>query len=460
MPAIQIIDDEEAIAWALRRAFEREGYRVGVSASAEDGLKQVAAKPPDAIFLDVRLPGMDGLTALAKLQALAPAARIVIMTAHGNLSTAVKAVAGGAFDYLAKPFDLAQALDVAKRAVQKAVPAAPQVASAEEIVGHSPAMQTVFKRIALVAPTTACVLITGESGTGKELVARAVHAHSARSGKPFVPVHVAALNPNLVESELFGHVRGAFTGADKPRAGLLQLADGGTVFLDELADIPRPVQAKLLRVLERQEVLPVGTADPVRVDLRIVSATHANLSEAVAKGTFRHDLFYRLNVYPIHIPPLRDRPDDVAELAAHFLRQFAPRASLPPETLDVLRNRSWPGNVRELRNALEHAAIVSRGGAILPEHVPAPALAGPANLHERMQELVRQWVGEQAAGAEPVDLHQKLLDDLEPALVAEVLTRLGGNRLAAGRWLGLARATVRKMIRKYGIDPNEPDDDV
>jgi two-component system nitrogen regulation response regulator GlnG len=468
-PSVLIIDDEEPIAWALRRAFEREGFRAAVSGSAEDGLKKAAADPPDVVFLDVRLPGMDGLTALARLKAAAPAAAVVVITAHGNLDTAVKAVAGGAFDYLAKPFDLAHALDAARRAVGRRDPDPAAGAESESgpdaLVGRSPAMQAVFRRIALVAPTQACVLVSGESGTGKELVARAVHAHSPRRDRPFLPVHVAALNPNLVESELFGHVKGAFTGAERARPGLLTLADGGTVFLDELADIPLPVQAKLLRVLERQEVTPVGGTEPTAVDVRVVSATHADLSAAVRDGRFRHDLFFRLNVYPIHLPPLRDRGDDVAMLAEHFLRRFGTGMSavLPADTLAFLRSRPWPGNVRELRNALEHASIEARDGPLRPEHFPAAtATATGGAVPDRLQSLVVEWVRDQvrdANGAEPADLHQKLLDAAEPALLDEVLRQLDGNRLVAARWLGLARATVRKMIRKYHPAADEPDGD-
>src|SRR5262245_12018756 len=233
-------------------------------------------------------------------------------------------------------------------------------------------MQLVFKRIALVSPRDACVLITGESGTGKELVARAIHRHSSRRDRPFLPVHVAALNPSLVESELFGHVKGAFTGASQARPGLLALAEGGTVFLDELADIPLPVQVKLLRVLEHNEVLPVGANQTHRLDIRILSATHQDLAQRVVEGGFRHDLFYRLNVFQIHLPPLRERPGDILPLAEHFLRRFAAGAlPLPPETQKFLVSMPWLGNVRELRNALEHAAILSRGGPLLPEHFPA-----------------------------------------------------------------------------------------
>ena len=474
--SILIVDDEEPIAWALRRAFERDGYRVAVAASAEDGLAKAKQSPPDAVFLDVRLPGMDGLTALNKLKQIAPAAAVVVITAHGNLNTAVKAVEGGAFDYLAKPFDLAAALDAVKRALARSVgPAVPDIdphrpaqpdlqSDSDAIVGRSPTMQTVFKRIALVAPTEACVLVTGESGTGKELVARAVHAHSPRRDKPFLPVHVAALNPNLVESELFGHVKGAFTGAEKPRTGLLSLADGGTVFLDELGDIPLPVQAKLLRVLERQEVIPVGANLPQAVNVRIISATHADLSAAVRDGRFRHDLFFRLNVYPIHVPPLRDRVDDLPLLAEHFLRRFGvanPAGVLPADALAFLKARPWPGNVRELRNALEHAAIEARGGPLRPEHFPEPAdNTAAGTVTERLQSLVAEWVREKVpATGEPAELYQQLLDATEPALIDEVLRQLDGNRLAAARWLGLARATVRKMIRKYHPDTGDADPD-
>ena len=472
MPSILIIDDEEPIAWALRRAFERERYRVAVAATAEDGLEQARKTAPDVIFLDVRLPGMDGLSALAQLKQIAPNAAVIVMTAHGNLNTAVKAVEGGAFDYLAKPFDLAQAIEGAKRAFTRSASESESLAnepqqdvdkSPDAIIGRSAAMQIIFKRIALVAPTSACVLITGESGTGKELVARAIHANSPRRAKPFFPVHVAALNPNLVESELFGHARGAFTGADKARTGLLSLASGGTVFLDELADIPLPVQAKLLRVLERQEVTPVGGGESQTVDVRVVSATHDNLSTAVRDGRFRHDLFFRLNVYPIHLAPLRDRVDDIPILAEHFLRKFGVAnhsAVLPAGTLSYLKTRPWPGNVRELRNALEHAAIEARGGNLLPEHFPALTVAaGPAGIEERLKSLVTEWVRARTANREPEpnELYQHLLDTVEPAILDEVLRQLDGNRLAAARWLGLARATVRKMIRKYHPTSDEPE---
>lgn len=453
---ILIIDDEESVCWGLRRAFERAGYRVNVASSAEEGLEAARREKPDVVILDVRLPGMDGLTALGELRKIADDEPIVVITAHGNLSTAVRAMEGGAFDYIAKPFDLAQALDAVARALNRPqrVPAAPvaEPLAGEEIIGRSPAMQQVFKRIALVAPRDVCVLITGESGAGKELVARAIHRYSLRRDQPFIPVHVAALNPNLVESELFGHEKGAFTGAAGAKEGLLALANGGTVFLDELADIPLPVQAKLLRVLEYNEVLPVGGNQPRSLNLRVVSATHQDLGRAVEQGRFRHDLYFRLNGFQIHLPPLRDRGDDILDLAIHFVRLLEPASlPLPRETVDLLKSRPWPGNVRELRHALEYAVIVARGSPLMPSHFPPPAAQPPGtDTPALLAGLVRRWVQERAAGGEePTNLYDALLAAVEPALLSEVLTQTQGNRLAASRWLGLARATVRKLIARH-----------
>jgi two-component system nitrogen regulation response regulator GlnG len=470
MPAksLLIVDDEEAITWSLRKAFDRAGYKVAVAASAEAAFEMAGKQSFDAVILDVRLPGMDGLTALGKLRELTNGAPTIIVTAHGNLSTAVKALEGGAFEYLPKPFDLAEALDAVARAMQSRpadVKPITEIGEEDEIVGRSLAMQSVFKRIALVAPHDACVLITGESGTGKELVARALHRHSPRRAKPFLPVHVAALNPNLVESELFGHVKGAFTGAGQAKPGLLALADGGTVFLDELADIPLPVQAKLLRVVEHQEVLPVGANQSNRINVRILSATHQDLSEVVRAGQFRHDLYFRLNVFEIKVPALRDRADDIPLLAEHFLRRFGmANISLPTETVTFLQARAWPGNVRELRNALEHAAIVARGGALTSEHFPPPvSTAGLETLPQRIGALIQEWVREKvqaAGGSEPANLYDEMLKLAEPPLLDEVLRQLNGNRLVAARWLGLARATLRKMIGKYRPPDEAADDEV
>ncbi|MEX2174541.1 MAG: sigma-54 dependent transcriptional regulator, partial [Pirellulaceae bacterium] len=299
-----VIDDEQAICWGLAQLGKRLGHQVRTAASAERGLELAAQQPPDLILLDVRLPGMDGLTALPQLRALAPAAPVVVMTAHGDLSTAVEAVRQGAIDYVAKPFDLDQIERIVQRGLAQpaTTPAAEIDVQTDGLLGRTPAMQEVFKRIALVAPADACVMLAGESGTGKELVARAIHRYSRRSGGPFVAVNVAALNTTLAESELFGHVRGAFTGAEQPRAGLLVEADGGTLFLDEVADIPLPVQVKLLRALEHAEVLPVGSGRTVPTNFRVVTATHQDLPQKVRQGEFRHDLYYRLATFQIDLP--------------------------------------------------------------------------------------------------------------------------------------------------------------
>ena len=465
---ILIVDDEPAISWALERALSREGHSVAVAASAEKALALVAKHAPDVVILDVRLPGMDGLTALPRIKGRAPDAAVIVITAFGDLPTAVKAVEGGVFDYLTKPFDLSQALDAVARALQRrpgdAVGATIQPPGpTADIIGVSPAMQQVFKRIALVAPHDACVLITGESGTGKELVARAVHRYSSRRDRPFLPVHIAALNPNLVESELFGHARGAFTGAAQARDGLFTLADGGTVFLDELADIPLPVQVKLLRALEYGEILPVGASQPIRIDLRILTATNQDLPRCVAEGRFRQDLYFRLNGFEVHLPSLRERPEDIEPLAVHFLGRIRPGAlPLLPQTLQHLHRLSWPGNVRELRHALEHAAIMAREGPLLPEHLPAQPEQPGRDTPEQLAIVVRRWVAEcvkAAAGQPPQELHDALLRLVEPALLEEVMRRLKGNRWVAAQWLGLNRATVRKKLALYGLADIAGDDD-
>ncbi len=327
MSNILIVDDEESICWGLSRLLGGEGHAVSVASSAEEALEKVPHARPDVVVLDVRLPGMDGLTAMSKFREVAGPVPIVVITAFGNLNTAVAALSEGAFDYLPKPFDLDQAATVIQRALAAPNPTQPAQADrsqpADELFGASPAMQEVFKRIALVAPTDAAVLISGESGTGKELVARAVHRHSKRADAPLVPVNLASLSPSLVESELFGHVRGAFTGATATRQGLLELANGATVFFDEAGDIPLSVQVKLLRVLEQQEVMPVGDTRPRPTSFRVVAATNRDLRQECSESRFRQDLFFRLAVFEIHLPPLRERREEIPQLAELFLRRLS-----------------------------------------------------------------------------------------------------------------------------------------
>jgi DNA-binding NtrC family response regulator len=449
-----IVDDEENIGWALRRVANDEGHAAALVSSAEEALELAEREPFDLIMLDVRLPGIDGLSAMRQVKQLQPQSPIVVMTAFGNLSTAVEAIRNGAFDYLTKPFDVDQALSVMRRALaQRTAPAAPALpAEPEGLIGSSPAMQEVFKRIALVAPTNASVLITGESGTGKELVARALHRHSSCASGPLVPINLAALNPALVESELFGHARGAFTGADQSRSGLLELADGGTAFFDEAGDIPLSVQVKLLRSLEQQEVTPVGDTSPRRTAFRVLAATHRDLRTEVRDGKFREDLFFRLAVFEIHLPPLRERKDDIPLLAEHFLRKLRPSGEairFAESTVEELRRRRWPGNVRELRNAVEHAALVARSGAIYPEQLPAAVESmtgqGVLGTGVTLHAMVRNWALDRLASSSG-DLYQQFLDEAEPALLEAVLERTGNNRVAAANLLGIHRATLRKKL--------------
>jgi two-component system nitrogen regulation response regulator GlnG len=472
MAKLLVIDDETSICWGLAELGKRLGHEVATASSAEEGLELAASQRPAAVLLDVRLPGMDGLAALPRLKEAAPAAAVIIMTAHGDLGTAVEAVRQGAFDYIAKPFDLVQIERLIERALARPAAAPPPRVEAQPdgLVGRTSAMQEVFKRIALVAPSDACVMLTGASGTGKELVARAIHRYSRRSEGPFVAVNVAALSPTVAESELFGHVRGAFTGADQPRTGLLVEADGGTLFLDEVADIPLAVQVKLLRALEHGEVMPVGSGRTVRTSFRLITATHQDLAAKVRSGQFRHDLYFRLSTFSIELPALVERSADIPLLVDFFLRQFAAKTqSQPPRVsqaaLEELSARAWHGNVRELRNAIEHALILAQGGVILPEHLPPPlptlhepgVPAGSAALpqadpREQLRDLIQAWTQRRLkAGDSPDTLYDEFLAQVEPPFLEAALKRHHGQCAAAARALGIHRTTLKKKLDQYGI---------
>lgn len=472
MSRILIVDDEPAIGWSLRELLADDGHEVAVAASAEAALETCAGFRPDVILLDVRLPGRDGIAALPDLRRIVPQAPIIVMTAFGDLDTAVRAVNAGARDYLVKPFDLERVSDVvaraaADRAGSAGLTAAP-AASGVELVGTAPPMQEVFKQIALVAATDLPVLITGETGTGKELAARAIHAHGERRDRPFIATSLAALAPGVAESELFGHVRGAFTGAAGDRPGLFEMADGGTLFLDEVGEAPLELQVKLLRALESRAVARVGSADARPVDVRVIAATNRDLAEAIASGRFREDLYHRLRVFPIEMPSLADRAEDVEPLVRHFLARLLSRqrppasVSIAPEFLAAVRGRRWPGNVRELKHAVEYAAVVARGGALRPEHLPLAAHAvessGRTGLDAAAAAVgaaVRDWsAAAQAAfgGLPEPDLHRRALDVLEGTLLREAVAHTGGNRTAAAKLLGLDRATLRTKLRQLGID--------
>jgi DNA-binding NtrC family response regulator len=471
MSHVLIVDDEPSICWGFRELLTDEGHEVSVASSAEEALELADRVAPDAVVLDVRLPGRDGLSTIQDLRRRVGPAPIIVITAFGNLDTAVRALEEGAYDYVTKPFDLDQICEVLRRALQRppAEPAelGPGDRTLEDaFIGTSPAMQAVFKQIALVAPSDVRVLITGESGTGKELVSQAIHRHSRRKTAPFLPTCLAALSPGLIESELFGHVRGAFTGAEQDRRGLLELADGGTVFLDEIGDVPVPVQVKLLRAIEQHEVTPVGDARARRSDFRVLAATNRPLEELVARGEFREDLFYRLGVFHIHVPPLRERAEDIPLLARAFLAAGDRDGRAPVLSDGALRDlgsRRWPGNVRELRNAVERAALVARGSPIEAHHLPqAPAIASRDHRSsaEELEHAARKWATEQGAvepsraAADPQvgDLLERFLHVVEPPVLKAILARCGGNRAATAKVLGIHRATLRQKLADYGMN--------
>ena len=484
MSQILVIDDEPAICWSFEQALKDGGHEVRIASTAEEALREVTRSAPDVIVLDYRLPGMDGLAALKQLRIQAERTPVILMTAFGSLDLAVDALGVGAFDYLPKPFDLDDAINVISRALadrdssehaQELPETHDTTRSLPEILGVSRGMQEVFRDIALVAPRDVPVLITGESGVGKELVARAIHRYSGRDAERFVPVCVPALSESVLESELFGHVKGAFTGADRDRPGLLEQAHHGTAFFDEIGDVPLLQQVKLLRVLEDRRIVPVGGNVPKPSSFRLIAATHRPLEERVRQGEFREDLYYRLSVFRIHIPPLRDRPEDIPELAGKFLAEAAGKRplELSSATVRELQSRYWKGNVRELRSALQHAAVICRGGVVTPDCLPSePPRGDQRTLQGRgdngpstpLSENVQQWAehvlssGERDANQEP--LYESFLSEVEPPLFEAVLAKVGGNRKAAAEMLGLHRETLRKRLRKHRMDDNIGPDDV
>ncbi|MDD4889186.1 MAG: sigma-54 dependent transcriptional regulator [Phycisphaerae bacterium] len=458
---ILVIDDEESICFAFRRYFEARGHSVEVAASAREGLARYRERRAEIVFLDVRLPDGSGLEVLEELRREDPAAVVVVMTAYGTLETVTRAIRGKAFDYIVKPLDLDRAAEIvgqslASRAASgKTVQTLP--AGGERgavLIGSSAAMQDVYKRIGKVAQSDAAVLIRGETGTGKELVARAIHEHSNRAGNAFVAVNCGALPDNLVESELFGYVRGAFTGADSDKPGRFELADGGTLFLDEIGELPLAAQVKLLRFLDEHIVERLGSVRSIRLDVRILAATNRDLGRAIAQGQFRADLFYRLAVIQIALPSLSLRSDDILPLAAHFLAlRSAPAAPPPitPQAAELLHDYAWPGNVRELRNAIDHASIVSAGGPILPAHPPdSVRLAAPAG---DPAEPFARYLDAIIAHAAQADGHvyDAAIELLERALIDHALRETDGNQTAAAAWLGLHRNTLRNKLRDLGL---------
>ena len=468
MDKILVVDDDADIRRAFRRNLESDTLQVVDAATAEDAIRMVAKERPNLIVMDIRMGATSGLDTLRKLRDLDPKLLVIMMTAYGTTQTAIEAMKLGAYDYVLKPLEVPKLKALIESAL-KAAHDMREVVSyqplldtedyAEGIVGKSEPMQQVFKLIGQVSQSEATVLITGESGTGKELVARAIYHHSRRAEKSFMAINCAAIPENLLESELFGHERGAFTGAADRRIGKFEQCDKGTVFLDEIGDMPLPTQTKILRVLQNGEFQRVGGNQTFYVDVRVITATNKPPEQLVATKKFREDLYYRLNVVRIHLPPLRERPDDIPLLVDYFLQRLVKSGTIPgkimkisTEALKILEKSSWPGNVRELENVIERSAVVARGDSILPKDLPAEVrepkavAVPPEDLAAAIDAAVRPLYA--LAKKDP---KLKIMMAVERALITRALTETNGNQMQAAKLLGITRATLRKRIEKFGI---------
>jgi DNA-binding NtrC family response regulator len=441
-----VVDDDRAMREMLGSLFKERGLWVEEAPSADAALALAAEQDFDAVLSDVRMPGLSGVELVGQLRRLRPSTPVVLMTAFGSIDSAVEAMRSGAFDYLTKPFEPDAVMLAVERALEHRAlaleneqlrRAVDQSTSLGDLIGKSPAIREIFALIKRIAHTRSSVLISGESGTGKEVVARAIHFHGDRAEKPFVPINCTAIPEGLLESELFGHVRGAFTGAHASKRGLFEKADGGTLFLDEIGDMGLALQGKLLRVLQDREIRPVGGTQSVRVDVRIIAATNRDLEAEIAEGRFREDLFYRLNVIPLHIPPLRERSEDVPALVEAFLRRHGEGRAryFSPEAMRRLAEHPWRGNARELENVVERALALSDADVLGPEDVPLPGCAsGGAS---RGDDFLRE------AAARGLTLH-----DLDELYTEEVLKRTGGNKVQAARILGIDRKTLYRRAER------------
>jgi two-component system nitrogen regulation response regulator GlnG len=469
MSRVLIADDEHSIRFVLREVLEGAGHEVDEASSGDEARSRLAAERFDLAFLDIRMPGLTGLELLDEIRAASPEGPIVvIMTAQNTFEHAIEAMKRGAFDYLTKPFDLAEVEALVEKAIRlrglhrEIADLRQKVGTVfrtgEALVGSGSAMLDTLKTIGRVAPTEASVLIRGESGTGKDLVARAIHHHSRRRDAPFLAVNMTALPSELIEAELFGHERGAFTGAVEARPGRFREAEGGTLLLDEIGDLPMPLQAKLLRVLQDREVTPLGGERPIPVNVRILAATHQNLEERVREGSFREDLYFRLNVVPITIAPLRDRLEDVPALVEHFVERFSDelgvRKRWPTEpALRELSAHSWPGNVRELENAVKRALVLAAGDVITEEDVAGAIEPTRATMGLWTEGVRRELAGmlddpERAPARGP---YWDLVERLERVVIEHALERSEGNQIQAARLLGINRNTLRKKLQDLGI---------
>ncbi len=467
MPTLLAIDDEPAILQLYQLAFEESGLRLLTAVTAAEGLDLVAREHPDVVLLDIDLPDQSGLETFRGLQQLDAKVPVIFVTGHGTTATAIRAMSLGAYEYLLKPVRLdelrplvAQALEVSRLMRTPAVvpPARPADDDADVLVGRSAAMQDVYKAIGRVAPQDVTVLILGESGTGKELVARAIYHYSRRASGAFLAINCAAIPDTLLESELFGHEKGAFTGADRQRVGKFEQCSGGTIFLDEIVDMTPLTQAKILRVLQDQQFERVGGNELIRTDVRLIAATNRNLEQLAAVGRFRSDLYYRLNVFTIRLPPLRERLEDLPLLVQHFLRRFSRELgkdvrSLAPEALALLQRYSWPGNLRELQSILKQALLQTTGPVLLADFLPAllrEATPPPSTQPLTESELDRFIQQRLEAGSQDLYAEWQALTDRQ--LLRRVLGHTDGNLSAAAKILGINRITLRGKVRSLGMD--------
>jgi two-component system response regulator HydG len=448
-PRILVVDDEESHRIMLRAVLKDEGYEVAEAADGSEAVRAVEQEPFDLILLDVRMKTMDGIEALNEIRKISPLIPVLIMTAYASVKTAVEALKAGAFDYLTKPLDIEELKILIEKALELYHLREENLTLKErlgdrfdfsKIIGKSGKMRELFDTLSLVAPTDATILILGESGTGKELVANAIHHNSFRKSQPFIKVSCSALPETLLESELFGHEKGSFTGAIARREGRFQLAHRGSIFLDEVGEMSPTTQMKLLRVLQEKEFDPLGSVQTLKVDVRVIAATNKDLDQEVKKGRFREDLFYRLNVIPIHLPPLRERKEDIPDLANHFLSQYREKnkkeiKEFSPKALDLLIRYEWPGNIRELENCIERAVIVARGELIAPVDLPPSIQNLPAGKGD--SEILF-----------PAGIS---LQEAEKALILKTLEDAGGNRSRAAEILGINRRTLQMKLKEYGM---------
>ncbi len=446
---ILIIDDEPKMAGILKRVLTKQGYEVITTSKPEQGLTILQSQPVQIILCDLKMPGMDGIEVLERAKQIQPQAEFIMMTAYATAQTAVESMKKGAYDYLIKPFPLDELKILLARVLKTKTLQEENVRLREalvdkfrfdNIVAESKQMQAVLGRVAKVAPSDASVLLRGESGTGKEILAKAIHQASPRKDKPLVTVNCSAIPTTLLESEMFGHVKGAFTGAVETRKGLFQSADGGTIFLDEIGEVSPAVQVKLLRVLQDGKFQRVGDTAPITVDVRVIAATNKNLEEAIQQGAFRQDLYYRLNVVPIYIPPLRERKEDILPLIEHFARKFqrpGKTITFAPETIDLFLAYDWPGNIRELENAVEHAVVMGESQQILPCDLPLA--------------LQTFYSKQELALSTPIH-EQMTLADIEKRWIINALRKTKKNHTRAAKLLGITRRTLGYRLQKYEID--------